>query len=79
MAKQCAFCFQFKDPLIPVLPSMPTRVCKACGYKLGQAVGFLQYHHAMIAYQPPLLKETPPDPPDPLSPKKKEPKESTQP
>jgi len=63
MGKQCDFCFQFKDPLVPVLPKMPTLVCKACGYKIQQTIGFLQYHHATISYQPPLVNETPPTPP----------------
>jgi len=63
MAKQCDFCFQFKDPLVPVLPNMPTRVCKACAYKIQQVTGFLQYHNAVMTYQPQLSNETPPTPP----------------
>lgn len=70
MGKQCDFCFQFKDPLIAVLPSMPTRVCKACGYKIQQVIGFLQYHKGTFTYQPQLSNETPPAPPEKSSDRK---------
>ena len=63
MAKQCDMCFQFKDPLVPVLPKMPTSICKACSYKVGQVTGFLQYHKVVLSYQPQLSLENPPDPP----------------
>lgn len=60
--KQCDMCFQFKDPLVPVLDSCPARVCKACAYKIGQVTGFLSYHKAVLSYQPELF-EAPPTPP----------------
>jgi len=62
MGKQCDFCFQFKDPLVSVLPNMPTKVCKACAYKIQQVTGFLMYHNASLTYQPELSNESPQSP-----------------
>jgi len=63
MPKRCDMCFQPKETLMPVLPKMPTNVCKACSYKIGQVIAFLEYHNATLSYQPELSKETPPTPP----------------
>jgi len=63
MSKQCDFCFQHKDTLLPVLDKLPVRVCKACLYKIGQVTGFLEYHKVRMVYQPELSVETPPTPP----------------
>ena len=63
MAKQCDMCFQFKDPLVPVLEGVKAKVCKACNFKLSASIGFLQYHGITLEYQPTLL-DTPPTPPE---------------
>jgi len=57
MAKQCDFCFQFKDPLLPILPKANVRVCKACSYKAQAVIGFLTYHGMILEYQPELKVE----------------------
>lgn len=54
MGKRCDMCFQFKDPLVPVIPKAHTQVCKACSYKVSQVTGFLEYHGVTLAYQPEL-------------------------
>lgn len=52
MAKQCDFCFQFKDPLLSILPKANVRVCKACNYKVQAVIGFLNYHRMTLEYKP---------------------------
>lgn len=64
MAKQCDMCFQHKETLIPVIPGMPTVICKACSFKVNQVIGFLEYHKAQISYQPELSLNPPQTPPD---------------
>lgn len=62
MAKQCDMCFQHKETLVPVLPKMPTMICKACSYKVNQVIGFLEYHNGIFTYQPELSLKTPQTP-----------------
>ena len=64
MGKQCDMCFQFKEQLQPVLAKAEARVCKSCGYKVNQVVGFLEYHNMSVSYQPKLIKDPPLPPPD---------------
>lgn len=64
MGKQCMLCFKYTDTLQPVVKGAHAQVCKACGYKVNQVVGFLEYHKVTITYQPDLF-ETPPTPPTP--------------
>lgn len=63
MAKRCDFCFQVKETVVPVMPSSPMKVCKACSYKINQVTGFLEYHDIVLSFQPTLSIETPPTPP----------------
>ncbi len=65
MVKRCDMCFQQKETLMPILSKMPAVVCKACSYKIGQVLAFIQYHNGTFSYQPDLSKENPPDPPSP--------------
>lgn len=74
MAKQCDFCFQFKDPLVPVIPKANVRVCKACSYKVQAVIGFLTYHKMTLEYQPELEDTRNQDnPPTPLKKMEKSP------
>lgn len=59
MARQCPMCFQFKDPLFPILPKAPTVVCKACSYKIQAVIGFLMYHGIKLSYQPAMDEQSP--------------------
>jgi len=52
-------CFQDKAGLSPVLPGMPTVVCKACAFKVNQVLGFIAYCGGTISYQPELAVEVP--------------------
>ena len=61
--KQCDMCFQSKETLVSVIPKMPAMVCKACSYKIQQAIGFITYHQGAVIYQPLLSKEPPSTPP----------------
>jgi len=62
MAKQCDMCFNFKTPLVQVLPGCPAEVCKSCAYKINQVIGFLMYHEVSVTYQSQFF-DTPPTPP----------------
>lgn len=55
--KRCDMCFQEKSVLVPVLPSMPAMVCKACSYKVQQVLGFIVYHGGVLTYQQELTQE----------------------
>lgn len=51
MVKRCDMCFQDKAQLAPVIPHAKVEVCKACGYKANQVIGFLEYHGVKLSYQ----------------------------
>lgn len=56
--KRCDMCFQDKAGLIPVVPRANAMVCKACGYKVKQVIGFLEYHDCTISYQAKLADQS---------------------
>ncbi len=55
--KRCDMCFQDKAGLSPVLPGMPTVVCKACAFKVNQVLGFIAYCGGTVSYQTALTAE----------------------
>lgn len=48
--KRCDMCFQDKSGLMPIIPGCKAVVCKACGYKVNQVSGFLEYHGISLRY-----------------------------
>ena len=75
----CDFCFQDKQPLQPVHPGTRAKVCKACGYTINKAVGFLKHSGVSLVVQEDMFAKDPPTPQTSRKPKRKATKSKSSP